>query len=67
MTKPRAIQWLEVQTGQTIDYEPDTSQDRHVSVRLTKELGARLDTMATERDIKVSQLIRELLSEAIAT
>jgi hypothetical protein len=65
MTKPQAIQWLELQTGQTINYEPDTSQDRHVSVRLTNDLGARLDTFAAERGIKVPQLIRALLSEAI--
>jgi Ribbon-helix-helix protein, copG family len=65
MTKPQAIQWLELQTGQTIDYEPDTSQDRHVFVRLTKDLGARLDTLAAERGIRVPQLIRALLSEAI--
>jgi hypothetical protein len=66
MTKPKAIQWLEEQTGQTIDYEPDTSQDRHLSVRLTSELATGLDAMAAERGVKLSHLVRELLTEAVA-
>ena len=39
--KPNAIQWLDEQTGQTIDYasEAPAAQDRHLSVRLTRELA----------------------------
>ncbi len=66
MTKPKAIQWLEAQTGQTIDYEPDASRDRHLSVRLSQELAAGLDSMAAERGVKLSHLVRELLTEAVA-
>jgi hypothetical protein len=66
MTKPKAIQWLEEQTGQTIDYESDASQDRHLSVRLTRELAAGLDALAAERGVKLSHLVRELLAEAVA-
>jgi predicted transcriptional regulator len=66
MTKPKAIQWLEEQTGQTIDYEPDASQDRHLSVRLSQQLAAGLDELAAERGVKLSHLVRELLTEAVA-
>jgi hypothetical protein len=47
MAKPKAIQWLEEQTGQTIDYttEANTGQDRHLSVRLTGEGSARSPTL----------------------
>ena len=41
MAKPKAITWLEDQTGQRIDYTPDpTRPDRHLSVRLTGDLAA---------------------------
>ena len=42
MAKPKAIQWLEEQTGETIAYVPEVivSQDRHLSVRLTGDLAA---------------------------
>jgi Ribbon-helix-helix protein, copG family len=66
MTKPTAIRWLEEQTGQTIDYQSDASQDRHLSVRLTRELAAGLDSMAAERGVKLSHLVREILTEAVA-
>jgi Ribbon-helix-helix protein, copG family len=66
MTKPKAIQWLEEQTRQTIDYEPGASQDRHLSVRLTQQLADGLDALAAERGLKVSHLVRELLTEAVA-
>jgi Ribbon-helix-helix protein, copG family len=68
MAKPKAIQWLEEQTGQTIEYtaEANAGQDRHLSVRLTGELAAGLDTMAAERGLTVSHLVRELLAEAVS-
>ena len=68
MAKPKAIQWLEDQTGETIPFAPETvvSQDRHLSVRLTGELAAGLDAMATERGLTLSHLVRELIAEAVA-
>lgn len=67
MPKPKAIQWLEDQTGQSIDYTPETtsSQDRHLSVRLAADLAAGLESIATERGLTVSQLVRELLADAV--
>ena len=67
MSKPRAIQWLESQTGEQIDYSPETAsgRDRHLSVRLTRELSNGLDAIAAERGLTVSQLVRELLAEAV--
>jgi predicted DNA-binding ribbon-helix-helix protein len=67
MAKPKAIQWLEETTGQTIDYRPEASvgHDRHLSVRLTGELATGLDAMAAERGLTVSHLVRELLAEAV--
>jgi hypothetical protein len=69
MTKPKAIRWLEEQTGQTIDCptEPAAAQDRHLSVRLTADLASGLDHLAAERGLSVSQLVRELLREAVET
>ena len=67
MPKPKAIQWLEEQTSQTIDYTPaaQAGQDRHLSVRLTGELAASLEAMATERGLTTSHLVRELLAAAV--
>jgi hypothetical protein len=68
MPKPRAIQWLEDQTDQHIDYPavPAPPQDRHLSVRLTNELATGLEAIAAERKLTVSQLVRELLVDAVA-
>ena len=68
MAKPKAIQWLEEQTGETIDYTPEVvvSQDRHLSVRLAGDLAASLDAMAAERGLTLSHLVRELLADAVA-
>jgi hypothetical protein len=67
MPKPKAIQWLEEQTGQTIDYAPEAraGQDRHLSVRLTGDLAVGLEAMAAERGLTLSHLVRELLTEAV--
>jgi predicted DNA binding CopG/RHH family protein len=66
MAKPKAIEWLEEQTGQTIAYSPESApQDRHLSVRLTGELAAALDAMAAERGLTLSHLVRELLTDAV--
>ena len=68
MAKPKAIQWLEDETGQRIDFapEPSPSGDRHLSVRLSAELASGLSDLADERSLSVSQLVRELLGEAVA-
>lgn len=68
MAKPKAIQWLEEQTGETIAYAPEVivSQDRHLSVRLAGDLAAGLDAMAAERGLTLSHLVRELLADAVA-
>lgn len=68
MAKPKAIQWLEEQTGETIAYAPEAivSQDRHLSVRLTGDLAASLDAMAAERGLTLSHLVRGLLADAVA-
>lgn len=74
MNKPRTIQWLEQQTGQILtkpDGSPldasDALQDdtRHLTVRLPIALHARLDELATERNLTVSQLVRQLLTEGV--
>jgi predicted transcriptional regulator len=66
MPKPKAIQWLEKQTRENIDYTPASpGQDRHLSVRLTSELAAGLDTLAAERGVTVSRLVRELLTDIV--
>ena len=68
MAKPKAIQWLEEQTGETIAYTPEVieSQDRHLSVRLAGDLAASLDAMAAERGLTLSHLVRELLADTVA-
>jgi hypothetical protein len=68
LDKPKAIQWLEQQTGQRIDYAPEeqASRERHLSVRVTTEMLAVLEQMAAERSITVSQVVRELVASAVA-
>lgn len=66
MTKPRAIEWLEAETGQSIDYRPEPQpRDRHISVRVTGDLASRLEALATERNQSVSQLVRDLVTDAV--
>ena len=65
--KPAALRWLEERTGQQIEYPPSTSaRDRHLSVRLTSELGDALDELATQRGVVVSHLVREILEGEVA-
>ena len=69
MAKPKAIAWLEEQTGQTIDYAAEPTSvggERHLSVRLSDDLAARLGGLAAERNVSVSQLVRQILGDAIA-
>ena len=69
MAKPKAIEWLEEQTGQTIEYVPETPapSDRHLSVRLPADLAAGLGVLAEERNVSISRLVRDLLGEALAS
>jgi hypothetical protein len=68
MAKPKAIQWLEEQTGQRIEYAEPTepARERHLSVRLSDELATGLVDLAAERNLSLSQLVRELLGDAVA-
>lgn len=69
MAKPKAIQWLEKETGQSITYVPDEQEsegrERHLSVRVDRKMAVALDAMAAERGVTVSQLVRELLAQAV--
>ena len=69
MAKPDPIQWLESQTGEEIPYEPEPPQpagrDRHLSVRLNQAAAEGLEALAAERGTTVSQLVRELLQDAV--
>jgi hypothetical protein len=69
MAKPKAIQWLEKETGQSIPYVPDElaaeGRERHLSVRVDRTMAVALDAMAAERGVTVSQLVRELLAQAV--
>ena len=66
MAKPRAIEWLESETGQEIKYTPEEqTRDRHLSVRVTGELFVGLETLASERGQTVSQLVRDLVVDAV--
>jgi ribbon-helix-helix CopG family protein len=69
MARPKAIQWLEEETGQSIPYAPEEQgpggRDRHLSVRVDAAMARALDAMAAERGITVSQLVRDLLTQAV--
>ncbi|MGE0877191.1 MAG: ribbon-helix-helix protein, CopG family [Acidimicrobiia bacterium] len=68
MAKARGIEWLEAQTGRSIDVDagPCVSEDRYLSVRLSSELAAALEALAVERGLAVPALVREIVSEAVA-
>lgn len=70
MAKPKAIQWLEEKTGQSIPYSTEEqvseARERHLSVRVDRAMAVALDAMAVERGMTVSQLVRELLAQAVA-
>lgn len=69
MAKPKPIQWLEEQTGETIAYPPEapspSGRERHLSVRVDGTMASALDAMAAERGVTVSQLIRDLAAQAV--
>src|SRR3954452_7010193 len=69
MAKPKVIQWLEEQTGQSTPYaseeQASEARERHLSVRVDRTMAVALDAMAAERGVTVSQLVRELLALAV--
>ncbi len=69
MAKPKAIQWLETETGQTIPYTPEQppseGRERHLSVRVDHSTAVALEAMASERGVTVSHLVRTLVGEAL--
>jgi predicted DNA-binding ribbon-helix-helix protein len=69
MAKPKAIRWLEEQTGQSIPYatedQASDAREHHLSVRVDRTMAGALDSMANERGVTVSQLVRELLAHAV--
>lgn len=68
MAKPEAVEWLESETGQTIDItaEATPTEDRHLSVRVSRDLADGLSVLADERGQSLSQLVPNLLKEAVA-
>jgi len=70
MAKPKAIQWLEEQTGQAIPYDPPDQagggRERHLSVRVDRATAAALDAIAADRGLTVSQVVRDLIAGAVA-
>jgi plasmid stability protein len=62
MSRPQLIEWLEHETGQTLD-PPDASapKSRHVSIRVPDELFRQLEIVAARRGETVSQAARRLL------
>ena len=67
MTKPRAIEWLEQETGQELDrHRAPLSEGKHLSLRVPADLGAQLDAYAAERGESVSQVARRLIVDGLA-
>ena len=66
MTKSRAIQWLEQQTGQSLDEKPGDADDtRHLSVRVPALLFERIEDLANSTGETVSQVARRLLDRGV--
>lgn len=57
------------QTGETIPYTPEEPEpavrERHLSVRVDRDMAIALQAMAVERGLTLSHLFRELLTEAV--
>lgn len=66
MSKPRAIQWLEEQTGETLDPPGSTvPEGRHLSVRLSGDLVSQLEDYAAARGESISQVARRLIADGL--
>ncbi len=70
MEKPRGIRWLEEQTGQILPRPADLPEPvddgmRHLTLRLPVAMHAHLAKVAAERNLTVSQLARQLLTDGL--
>jgi hypothetical protein len=66
--KSKTILWLEEQTGQTLEMPetiPPAPKGRHVSIRVSDELYAQLETAAAMGSESVSQTARRILVEGL--
>jgi len=66
MTKSRVIEWLEQETGETLD-PPGTPipEGRHLSVRLSADLVGQLEEYAAARGESISQVARRLIKDGL--
>ena len=65
MSKSRTTQWLEEQTGQSLDPLPNSEAMRHLSLRLPLDLHKQLETLAANNGESISQVARRLLERGI--
>ena len=65
MNKPRLIEWLEAETGQQLDREAAPAKTRHVSIRVSDELFARLEDAARVQGETVSECARRLIESGL--
>ena len=68
MKKSKTILWLEEQTGQTLDMPenmPPAPKGRHVSIRVSDELYAQLESAAAMSSESVSQTARRILADGL--
>ena len=65
MTKPRGVEWLEEQTGQTLEKGHLASEGRHLSLRVSRDLSVRLERYAADRGESVSQAARRLIGDGL--
>lgn len=67
MKKPRGIEWLEEQTGETLD-PPGSAvpEGKHLSVRLSGDLVTQLESHASKRGESISQVARRLIRDGLA-
>jgi hypothetical protein len=65
MTKPRGIEWLEDQTGESLDRQAPVSEGRHLSLRIPTDLADRLEAYAAARHESVSSAARRLLLDGL--
>jgi len=67
MNKPKAIQWLERETGEEIEYPINTGRgkSRHLSIRLEVDLLEKLNKVSRSRGETPSQTVRMLIEHAV--
>ena len=68
MSRPQLIEWLERETGQSLDRTDDSAaKSRHVSIRVPEELFRQLEIVAARRGETVSQGARRILLAGLTT